>query len=93
MGDAEHADDGGDADADAECGQQRPRPPAAQPEAADPEQVPAGQPGATVRQEPVGVSPMILPSRISMRRSMARGHLVVVGDDDDGRALVVQLAE
>ena len=48
LGDAEHADDGGDADADAERGQRRPHPPAAQAEAADPEQVAAGQPGAAV---------------------------------------------
>jgi hypothetical protein len=30
LGDAEHADDGGDADADAERGQRRPHPPASQ---------------------------------------------------------------
>ena len=46
LGDAEHADDGGDADADSERGQRGPHPPAAQPQAADPEKVPARQPGA-----------------------------------------------
>ena len=46
LGDAEHADDRRDADADPEGGQHRSHPPAAQPEAPDAEQVPAGQPGA-----------------------------------------------
>ena len=93
LGDAEHADDGGDADADPERGQRRPHPPAAQPEAPDPEQVAARQPGAAgcqragrrVTDDPP-VSDLDAPLH-------GGGHLEVVGDDHDGRALSVQLAE
>ena len=80
--------------ADSRC----PHPPAAQAQAAHPEQVPAGQPGARPRPRRSHVGRV---GRVTADPPVADldaavhggGHVQVVGDDHDGGALLVELAE